>query len=29
VEETAAAYAELLTGLRQLGAQLGPEMVRS
>ncbi len=29
VEETAAAYAELLAGLRQLGAQLGPEMVRS
>jgi len=29
VEQTVAAYADLLAGLHQLGAKLGPEMVRS
>jgi molybdopterin-biosynthesis enzyme MoeA-like protein len=29
IDETAAAYADLLAGLHQLGAKLGPEMVRS
>ena len=29
IDESAAAYADLLSGLRQLGAKLGPEMVRN